>query len=242
MPKAGMPARLDWLVRIPTACQGAFPRVVRLRELSRGIFGIGVNLNGFRRAFSPLKVGLRRRYIGRMDPWTAVVSLLAAIIGGWIAGHYAIKAQKQAAKDQRQRDLQTEQRTLNNILRSIAAELSVLKTSNFDELEKKIKQQSENRKQAQKNNLNPPPPLAMKLTEQNYFIVFESNAAALGRIDDKSLREDIINVYGHAKGLVDHLNAIGRDFQIWRHLSDTDLRKQVVASMLAGLEDDSSTV
>src|SRR5260221_1431006 len=166
--------------------------------------------------------------------WAAIIG---AVVGGLMTVIAAILAQKQAAKDQRQRDLQTEQRILNNILRSIAAELKVLKTGNFDDLEKKIKQQSKNREQAQKNNLNPPPPLAMKLTEQNYFIVFESNAAALGRIDDKNLREDIIKVYGNAKGLVDHLNTMGREFQIYRHLSDTDPKKQVVAGMLTTLED-----
>ena len=38
---------------------------------------------------------------------TSTVSLPAAIIGGWIAGKYALRAQKQAAEDQRQRDLST---------------------------------------------------------------------------------------------------------------------------------------
>lgn len=166
--------------------------------------------------------------------WAAV---LGALIGGLLTGWFALLAQKQAAKDQRQRDLETGQRATNNILQLISAELTVLKTSNFDPLEQRIKQQRKAREELRKNNLNPPPPLAMTLTEQNYFTVFESNAAALGGIDDKNLHEDIIEVHGHAKGLVDHLNAMGREFQIWRHLSDTDPKKQLVADMFVGLED-----
>jgi hypothetical protein len=57
--------------------------------------------------------------------WAAIIG---AVVGGLMTVIAAILAQKQAAKDQRQRDLQTEQRILNNILRSIAAELKVLKT------------------------------------------------------------------------------------------------------------------
>jgi succinate dehydrogenase/fumarate reductase flavoprotein subunit len=59
---------------------------------------------------------------------TCIVSLLAAIIGGWIAGKYALRAQKQAAEDQRQRDVEAERRMINNTLQAIGTELTVLAT------------------------------------------------------------------------------------------------------------------
>jgi hypothetical protein len=66
---------------------------------------------------------------------TCIVSLLAAIIGGWIAGKYALRAQKQAAEDQRQRDVEAERRMINNTLQAIGTELTVLKADFLDRLQ-----------------------------------------------------------------------------------------------------------
>ncbi|HET9378634.1 MAG TPA: hypothetical protein VFO40_26930 [Chthoniobacterales bacterium] len=75
-------------------------------------------------------------------------------------------------------------------------------------------------------------------SEQNYFTVFESSAAALGRITDRKLRENIISVYGDVKGLVDSLNTNSREFNIWRSfpVSNPPPEKQLVADMIEGLE------
>ena len=45
---------------------------------------------------------------------------------------------------------------------------------------------------------------------RNYFAVFQSNSAILGKIDDKDLREKIIRVYGSSKSLFDYLNYYSR--------------------------------
>ena len=45
---------------------------------------------------------------------------------------------------------------------------------------------------------------------RNYFAVFQSNAALLGKIGDKDLREKIIRVYGSAQSLFDYLNYYSR--------------------------------
>jgi succinate dehydrogenase/fumarate reductase flavoprotein subunit len=65
---------------------------------------------------------------------TSTVSLLAAMIGGWIAGTYALRAQKQAAEHQRQRDLEAALRAVNSILQAIGTELTVLKHDFLDRL------------------------------------------------------------------------------------------------------------
>jgi hypothetical protein len=126
--------------------------------------------------------------------WAAIVG---AVVGGFLTGLSALYAQKQAANDQRRRDQEVERRAVNGILQAIAAELQVLKCDNFEKLQMTLNERQE------ATHLTP---LAMTTTEQNYFIVFESNADAIGRINDEKLREDIIRVYGHAKGLVDSLN------------------------------------
>jgi len=56
-----------------------------------------------------------------------VASLLAAWIGGRIAGKYALLAQKQAALEARQRDQEIEQQALAGTLRAIEADLKVHK-------------------------------------------------------------------------------------------------------------------
>ena len=128
---------------------------------------------------------------------TSIVSLLAAIIGGWIAGKYALRAQKQAAEDQRQRDVEAERRTINSTLQAIGTELTVLKTDFLDRLQQVY--------DGRERGFQIRGPLS-----RNYFAVFESNAAMLGKIGDKDLREKIIRVYGSAKSLFDYLNYYSR--------------------------------
>ena len=156
-------------------------------------------------------------------------ALIGAVIGGLLTGRFALRAQKQAAEDQRQRDQETEQRAVKGTLRAIAAELRVFKSDNCDKLQKILKERQKLRES--------PLPLAMTRTEQNYCTVFESNAGALGRINDAKLREDIVRVYGHVKGLVDILNANSRDFEHWRNIpAGTSPDKLAACMNLAELE------
>jgi hypothetical protein len=132
---------------------------------------------------------------------TCLVSLLAAIVGGWIAGRYALRAQKQAAEDQLKRDIEAERRTINSVLQAIGTELSVLKADFLDRLQ----QVYDGREDVHERGFQIRGPLS-----RNYFAVFESNAAMLGKIGDKDLRAKIIRVYGSAKSLFDYLNYYSR--------------------------------
>jgi hypothetical protein len=166
--------------------------------------------------------------------WAAI---LGALIGGLLAGWFALLAQKQAAKDQRKASEEAERRAVNNLLQAIRAELTVLKTRNLDSLQKTLKGRAENRAKLPNPSYVQFPPLAMTRTEQNHFIVYESNATRLGMIDDKILLREIVAVYGLAKALVDTLNTNARDFERWRQTLDTNPEKQMVAGMLWGLEE-----
>src|SRR5260370_34379650 len=153
---------------------------------------------------------------------TSIVSRLGAVMGGWTAGKYSLRAQKQAAEDQRQRDQEEERRAVNGILQAIAAELQVLKCDHFGKLRMTLNERQKSREAPLVT------PLAMTRTEQKYFLVFESKAGALGRISDEKLREDIIRVYGLAKGLVDSLNAHFRDSEHWREISGSSPDRQTL--------------
>ena len=144
----------------------------------------------------------------------------------------AIKAQNQAAKDQRDRDAETDRRAVHGTLRAIAAELNVLKSQPLDHLTKWL----DDREQLRKRFLKEPRPIAITRTDPNRFTVFEPNSGVLGRIKDDPLIQHIVSVYSRAKQLVDQVNAIAQDFDRWRSLQDADPEKQVIRNMLDGLE------
>ena len=73
-------------------------------------------------------------------------------------------------------------------------------------------------------------------TEENRVTVFESNAAMLGKIDSRELREKIVRVYGLVAGLLDSLNACARDFERWRSLHDTNPEKSTIGIMLEDIQ------
>jgi hypothetical protein len=175
-----------------------------------------------------------------LEFWSAlfgvVGALVGAVVGGRIAGRYALKAQMQAAEDQRKQVVESENRALKHLLKAIAVELSVLKSDNFDSLEQQLQQRAETRRQAGQLNYKRLPPLAMTLTEQNRFTVYESNADKLGMIADEDLLVQIVRVYGLAKGLIDNLNANSRNFEHWREITEESTEEQLVADMLTGLE------
>ena len=172
-------------------------------------------------------------FLGSKEFWAAIVG---AVVGGLMTGVSALYAQKQAAKDQRQRDQETEERAVKGTLQAIAAELKVFKAYGVDSLGKKLKDLTHARELAQNHEGPKPEPFVMSRIETNYFIIFESSAAILGRINDEQLRQGIISVYNLSKDLMDRLNAAFHEYQVWRNAS-TAVGKDKSANMLMGFED-----
>jgi len=174
------------------------------------------------------------------ESWAGFIgAIVGAFVGGFMTIIAAIWAQKQAAKDQRQSHQETERRAVNGILRSIAAELQVLKCDTFHPLQNAQNKRYETQEMLRQEMLREKnmtqkylPSATVVPSEQNYFIVFESNAAALGGINDEKLREEIIRVYGRAKGLVDLLNAHSRNFKLWCGLQEGTHEKPLPAGIL----------
>jgi hypothetical protein len=116
----------------------------------------------------------------------------AAILGGL----FVLAGQQMANRAQRRRDQEADREAVNGALQSIEAELKVLKSDCFDQLEKTLKDHATRCEEAKRSGSGLPPPLAMGRTEQNRIIVFQSNAGTLGRIKNGELRMKIIRVYG----------------------------------------------
>jgi hypothetical protein len=160
--------------------------------------------------------------------WAAI---LGALIGGLVAGWFALLAQKQAAKDQRQYAREADRRAANNLLQAIRAELTVQKTGNLNLLQT-LKDRYATR--AKLPHFGEPffPLLAIIRTEQNQCIVYDSNADRLGMLDDKILLREIVAFYASSKAFDDFLNTSSRDFERWRQIPGTSAEKAVVERML----------
>jgi hypothetical protein len=148
---------------------------------------------------------------------TSLFSLLAAIIGGWIAGRYAVHAQKHAVREQRASDLEAERRAVNGTLQAIKPELEVFNTELVGDLKKKFghwdKQKPRNKQQDERE------PFAIPPVTHNYFIVYDLNAGMLGRITKAELTKKIVTTYARAKSLMDAVNYYSPRYQERERLS-----------------------
>jgi hypothetical protein len=163
---------------------------------------------------------------------TGICAIIAAAAGAYIGGRMAtraaLRAQEQAAKDQRQRDAEADRRAVDGILRAVSAEMKVFKGHILDNMEKMFGTRDEIRERFGKNST----PLAMTPIEPNRFRVFDSNCGLLGRLEDEDLLRRIIALYTNAKGLVDHLNVSARGFERWQQLTVGDEERQFIDKWL----------
>ena len=112
----------------------------------------------------------------------------SALYGALVGGLFVLLAQLLANWAQRERDRQTEKQALTGTLRAIQAEVLVLRADFLMPLWDRLKAAE-------------PGPFPTMPVQKNFFVVFESNAAALGRIRDPNLITNIASVYGQAKFL-----------------------------------------
>jgi hypothetical protein len=77
-------------------------------------------------------------------------------------------------------------------------------------------------------------PLNISAIKQNYFIVFDSSAAALGRIEDDELRGKIIDIFYRAKAFVEAANHHHQQYREWDRLRrgpEAHLAQQLVPEL-----------
>lgn len=128
--------------------------------------------------------------------WAAIPGILAALVGAVVGGLLtivaSIRAQKQAARDQRIRDREIEREAIRGTLEAIATEIEIFKVKYLDAFALVF---TEFNPQTPRAHL----PMIASLT-QNLSVVFDSNAAVLGRISDAALRRKIVGTYVKLKG------------------------------------------
>jgi len=127
--------------------------------------------------------------------WAAI---LGALVGGLMTGWFALRAQKRAAKDQRTRDRETESEIISGTLEAIATEVEVFKVTFLDGFEDVFRPFDPGRPFAHLPKVIP--------LQQGLSIVFDSNAAVLGRINDAALRRKVVVTYVELKAITDVAN------------------------------------
>ena len=161
-----------------------------------------------------------------------IAAAIGAYIGGRMAKSAAIKAQQQAAKDQRKRDAEADRRAINwNAPSNCGGTARFTGTTSGPS-----NKNARDREVVRKGFLTEPPLFAITWTDPNRFVVFESNAGVLGKISNQTLIEHIVSAYSRAKALVDQVNAISQNFERWRTLQDADPVKAMVRAMHDDLE------
>jgi formiminotetrahydrofolate cyclodeaminase len=136
-----------------------------------------------------------------------IAALVGAVIGGLIAGFFTLSAQNKAAKDQRKRDRESAQEALKGTLQAIETEVDMFKRKFLDAFEKVF--------------LSHPVLPKMVSLRQNVSVVFDSNAAMLGRITDAELRGKIVSTYLTLKAVVDAVNHYEERRAGWEKISTT---------------------
>ena len=139
------------------------------------------------------------------EPVSGLTGSGSALYGALVGGLFVLLAQLLANWAQRERDRQAERRALTGTLRAIQAEVLVLRADFLMPLWDRLK-------------ATEPGPFPSMPVQKNFFVVFESNGDALGRIRDPNLITKIISVYGQAKFLNDALNFNHARCQVWANL------------------------
>jgi hypothetical protein len=127
-----------------------------------------------------------------------VGAILGAVIGGLMTVCAAILAQRQAARDQRRRDRETEIENIRGILEANVTEVELFKNLFLNGFEDAFMEPDSSRPFGHL-------PQIVSLS-QSLSTVFDSNAAVLGRISDAPLRHKIVATYIKLKAIVDIVN------------------------------------
>jgi hypothetical protein len=125
--------------------------------------------------------------------WAAI---LGALIGGSLTGWFALLAQKQAAKHQRERDRETEAVHFKAFLQSIQEEIS----ASWNVYVFQVGHMLENAAAA--GNALPYWPCY-----GDYFVIFKANANNLGMVKNEPLRNALVTTYILAQGHIDTYQA-----------------------------------
>jgi hypothetical protein len=136
----------------------------------------------------------------------SVPSLVGALVGGL----FVLLGQNRADKQQRKRESRSEKQTLEGVLQALHVELEVFNHA--------ILAGIQGVRELPTAPSGPPKPVKLLPINQDYFVVFNTNASLIGRLQDTDLTEQIIRVYSLSKYLVDLINHHQTKFDLLAHL------------------------
>lgn len=123
---------------------------------------------------------------------TAIATIVAAYLGARFGGGYVVRGVLLSAEKAEEAAFHNGHTEVANLRKALYAEIVSLR----DNYMRGIGQRIENAPDTQPFNWYYP-------ADQRYFVIFEENASAIGRIPDDRERELIVKAYTQAKGLLD---------------------------------------
>ena len=127
-----------------------------------------------------------------MEISDAIIAMVGAIAGGSITGYYTLKATDKAIRDQNEKERRRDEREVRNLLDALGVEISTLWEFHMH----RVGQMLEDLPTGKALEFYYP------LT-QDYFTIYNSNAALIGRIPNADLRKAIVVCYNKCKKVVD---------------------------------------
>jgi len=137
-------------------------------------------------------------------------TIIAAVIGGCIAGYFAMRSTDKAFENQKKQAQQNEDKLIKGVMQAIHDETETV----FERYQETMGAKLESLPEGQ-------PLLVYYPLVSDFFTVYNSNAFLLGRIPDNDLRKQIIKTYTLGKGIIDSFrmnNDMLQKFDYWNQV------------------------
>lgn len=116
----------------------------------------------------------------------------AAMVGAFVGGVFTLRATDKAIREEREKEIRRDEKEVQNMLDAIGIELGTLWTFHMRRIGGMVE--------------NLPEGAALEFyypLTQDYFTVYNTNAAKIGQVKDPILREAVVVCYNKAKKVVD---------------------------------------
>jgi len=122
----------------------------------------------------------------------SLTALISAVIGGGLTGYFTLKATDKAIRDQNDKEIRRDEREVENLLDALGVEIKTLWEFHMRRVGQRVEALPDGQ----------PLEFYYPLT-QDYFTIYNSNAALIGRIKDCNVSEAIVVCYNKCKKVVD---------------------------------------
>ncbi len=130
---------------------------------------------------------------------------ISALIGAVVGGYFTLKATDKAIREENAKEDRQEEKEVQNLLDALGVEINALWSFHMRRIGEVVEQLAENT-----------PLMIYYPLSQDYFTIYNTNAAAIGRIKEAPIRESIVVTYNKCKKVVDgfkYNNELIKDFK-----------------------------